>query len=104
MIGVNSKFGTCLRLIKFAQIGKYTKEDLAEIKSLAEDYYGGHVGTLNGFCVSEYAFAVLHWLGTDETLSIFNELYKPLTKERKRFITSLIRYKPDDFYVDDVTM
>ena len=70
---------------------QYTQNELNCVKALlAEHSDTVRLGKVFGYSVSDYAFATLSWLSTDETKELFEREFSKLSKERKLHISQLI--------------
>lgn len=73
---------------------KYTPKELNEIISFTHLHSNEReLGKVFGYSVSDYAYATLFWLGTSETLNIYNSMSSRLSEERIKEIDSLIQSK-----------
>ena len=78
-------------LMLLAKRGQYSQEELDLVKDLMSEH-SDHIrlGKVFGYSVSDYAFATLNWLSTDETKTIFNQQYNQLSPKRKQIVSELI--------------
>ena len=79
-------------LMKKAICKDYDDNDIELIVSYLDEHSEHAIlGRVFGYSVSEYAFAALKWIGTEQTVSIFEKYYNKLSKERKKKINELIQ-------------
>lgn len=65
--------------------------DLKRITSYLEEHSDRPIlGKVFGYSVSDYAFAALKWIGSEQTNAIFDEHFATLTQRRKQTIRQLI--------------
>ena len=90
-IGITDKVKFLLQLSKSKQ---YSSDELKDVVSFTSLHSNNVIlGRVFGFSVSDYAFATLFWLGTPETIEIYNNLSKGLSTERKAEINDLLAKK-----------
>ena len=78
-------------MLEIAKEKKYSKEDMASLKSYTKDHSNNAViGRFMGYSISDYALATLYWLGSKESMEVFKDIYDKLQAERKREVDSLI--------------
>ena len=81
-------------LLSLAQKKRYTQNELDCVKALLTEHSDSmRLGKVFGYSVSDYAFATLSWLSTDETKGLFERGFSQLSEERKRHISQLIEKK-----------
>ncbi|MGN0541896.1 MAG: hypothetical protein ACI4JG_00445 [Acutalibacteraceae bacterium] len=81
-------------LLSLAQKNQYTKNELEAVTALLSEHSESmRLGKVFGYSVSDYAFATLSWLSTDETKELFDCYYSQLSAERKQTISQLIDNK-----------
>lgn len=81
-------------LLALANKGECSEKDLKTIESLLDEKTDNMVvGRFMGYPVSAYAFATLKWIGSDDTLILFDQEYKKNTEQEKAEIEELIERK-----------
>ena len=79
-------------LIKKSISKKYDDNDIKLIVSYLDEHSEYAIlGRVFGYSVSEYAFAALKWIGTKQTVSLFEKYYNRLSEERKKTVNELIQ-------------
>jgi hypothetical protein len=75
--------------------GNYTAEELETIISYVPLHSTDLVlGRVFGYSISDYAIASLKWIGTDETIELYNNFIKAISPDRIDSIRRLIDSKP----------
>lgn len=81
-------------LFRKALSKEYSEDDLSYIITLCDEHSENMVlGKVFGYSVSDYAFATLKWIGSDECISIFKKHFYKLPKDRQTNINNLIESK-----------
>ena len=81
-------------MLYIAKDKKFTNEDILTLETYTSEHSDNYVlGRFMGYSVSDYAFATLYWLNTEETMAKFDELFKHLKESRKKEINKLIDSK-----------
>ncbi len=81
-------------LLSIAKNGEYNDKDIKTITEMSKEHTNNQIlGRVFGYSVSDYALAVLSWLGTKETLTIFDAAFHKLPKVRQQEINNLITSK-----------
>lgn len=79
-------------ILTLAAKGEMSEGELKMVESfLPEHSDHPRLGRVFGYTVSDYAFASLKWIGTEEMLRIFNKHFVTLSPERKNEINELIK-------------
>jgi hypothetical protein len=72
----------------------YNEIDIKLITSYLKEHSDKPIlGKVFGYSVSDYAYATLKWIGSEQTNAIFDEHFSTLTQSRKHIIQQLIDSK-----------
>ena len=78
-------------LLQIANDNIIDDDTLEQIAALTEHHSENiRLGKVLGYSVSEYAFATLKWIGTSDSLKLYDTLITPLPESRKTRIYKLI--------------
>jgi len=79
------------KLLSIASLNTVDADILVQISKLTEQHSEGlRQGKVFGYSVSEYAFATLNWLGTTDSMQLYDELTRALSDSRKVRIDALV--------------
>lgn len=82
-------------LLTLAKKNKYDADELNTVISMTGEHTDNKIlGRVFGYSVSDYAIAVLNWLGTEDSIKAFNSAFNKLNKIRQAEINKLIKAKP----------
>ncbi len=90
-VGITDKISF---LFEKAKAGHCSYDEMQQIKEYTVQHSNDMIiGRFFGYSVSDYAIASLKWINTTESLSLFNEVFSPLSDNRKKEINELIEKK-----------
>ena len=79
-------------VLTLAAKGEMSENELKCVESfLLEHSDHPRLGRVFGYSVSDYAFASLKWVGTEETKKLFDKYFVMLSTDRRNKINELIR-------------
>lgn len=81
-------------ILEKSRFGQCSDKDLQRILQYTEEHSDDMViGRFFGYSVSDYAIASLKWIGSQDSLKSFNDVFSALPDSRKKEINDLIAKK-----------